>query len=228
MLFIIGLMIAVQYNTIKQPAERDTRDIWAIREELAEEKQRHSALLAEIRSLNEVVGRYEQSEKANLQSALNETLNRLKLQAGLKEITGPGVILRVEPAPELVEMGYEIKEISPDLLTQLLNALFKNNAASVSIDGNRVVQTTAIRDINGKTTVNSVPLSSPPFEIYVGTSSIKEAQKMYNSLQASTFIDSFYLDNFNLMIEEPTDHLTLPAFDQPLTNDYLTEVEKGE
>ncbi len=125
-------------------------------------------------------------------------------------------------------MGYEIKEISPDLLTQLLNALFKNNAASVSLDGNRVVQTTAIRDINGKTTVNSVPLSSPPLEIYVGTSSYKEAQKMYNSLQASTFIDSFYLDNFNLIIGEPTEHLTIPAFDQPLTNDYLTEVEKGE
>jgi len=227
-LFIIGLMIAVQYNTIQQPAERDTRDIWAIREELAEEKQRHSTLLAEIRSLNEVVGRYEQSEKASLQAALDETLNRLKLQAGLTEVTGPGVVMRVEPAQELVEMGYDIQEISPDLLTQLLNALFKNNAASVSIDGNRVVHTTAIRDINGKTTVNSVALSSPPFEIYVGTSSFKEAQKMYNSLQASTFIDSFYLDNFNLVIEEPTEQLTIPAFDQPLTNDYLTEVKKGE
>ncbi|MNH37547.1 hypothetical protein D3C79_984650 [compost metagenome] len=51
---------------------------------------------------------------------------------------------------------------------------------------------------------------------------------MYNSLQASTFIDSFYLDNFNLIIEEPTEQLTIPAFDQPLTNDYLTEVKKGE
>lgn len=227
-LFIIGLMIAVQYNTIQKPAERDTRDIWAIREELALEKQRHSALLAEIRSLHEVVDRYEQSEKVNQQAALNETLNRLRLQAGLTEIMGPGVRLRVEPAPELIEMGYEIKEISPDLLTQLLNALFKNDATSVSIDGNRVVQTTAIRDINGKTTVNSIPLSSPSFKIEVGTSDFKAAQKLYNSLQASTFIDSFYLDNFNLVIEEPTEQLQIPAFDQPLTNDYLTEVKKGD
>ena len=184
-------MIAVQYNTIKQPAERDTRDIWAIREELAEEKQRHSALLAEIRSLNEVVGRYEQSEKANLQSALNETLNRLKLQAGLTEVTSPGVILRVEPAPELVEMGYEIKEITPDLLTQLLNALFKNNAASVSIDGNRVVQTTAIRDINGKTTVNSVPLSSPPLKFMLG-------QALLKKLKNVQLVTSFYIYRFLL------------------------------
>jgi len=174
------------------------------------------------------VDRYEQSEKVNQQAALNETLNRLKLQAGLTEVIGPGVVLRVEPAPELIEMGYEIKEISPDLLTQLLNTLFKNNATNVSIDGNRVVQTTAIRDINGKTTVNSIPLSSPSFEIFVGTSDYKAAQKMYNSLQASTFIDSFYLDNFNLVIEEPIEQLQLPAFDQPLTNDYLAEVKKGD
>ncbi|GLC87550.1 DUF881 domain-containing protein [Lysinibacillus piscis] len=227
-LFIIGLMIAVQYNTIQQPAERDTRDIWDIREELSMEKQRHSTLLEEIRSLHEVVDRYEQSEKTSLQAALSETVNRLQTQAGLTKVVGPGLILRIEAAPELIEMGYVIREISPDLLTQLLNELFKNNAIDVAIDGNRVVQTTAIRDINGRTTVNSVPISSLPFEIYVGTSSFKEAQKMYNSLQASSLVDSFYLDNFNLVIEEPMTQLTISAFDQPLTNDYLTEVEKGE
>jgi len=51
---------------------------------------------------------------------------------------------------------------------------------------------------------------------------------LYNSLQASTFVDSFYLDNFNLVIEEPTEQLQIPAFDQPLTNDYLAEVKKGD
>lgn len=227
-LFIIGLMMSVQYNTIRQPAERDTRDIWAIREELSEEKKQHSALLAEIRSLNAVVDRYEQSEETNKQAVLSETVESLKQQAGLTEVIGPGVILRINPAQELVAMGYDIEEISPDLLIQLTNALFKYGATNVAIDGKRIVHTTAIRDINGKTTVNSVPLSSPPFEIYVGTNSYKEAEKVYNSVQASTFIDSFYLDNFNLIIEEPTDELTIPAFENSLTNDYLTEAKKGE
>ena len=227
-LFIIGLMMAIQYNSIRKPAERDTRDIWAIREELSEEKKQHSALLAEIRSLNDVVSRYEQSEETNMQVVLSETVESLKQQAGLTDIIGPGVTLRINPAQELVEMGYTIEEISPDLLIQLTNALFKYGATDVAIDGNRIVHTTAIRDINGKTTVNSVPLSSPPFEIHVGTNSYKDAKKVYNSIQASSFIDSFYLDNFNLIIEEPTDELTIPAFENSLTNDYLTEAKKGE
>lgn len=37
--FIVGLMIAVQYNTIQKPESRDTRDIWEIRQELSEEKK---------------------------------------------------------------------------------------------------------------------------------------------------------------------------------------------
>ena len=227
-LFIIGLMMAVQYNTIRQPTERDTRDLWAIREELSEEKKQHSALLEEIRSLQEVVKRYEQSEETNRQIVLNETVNNLKKQAGLTDIMGPGVTFRIEHAPELVEMGYETEEISPDLLIQFINALFKYGALNMAIDGNRIVHTTAIRDINGETTVNSVPLRSPPFEVVVGTSSFKEAQKIYNSVQASTFIDSFYLDNYHLIIEEPTELLTIPAFENSLMNDYLTEAAKGE
>lgn len=37
-LFIIGIMMAVLYNTVQQPVERDTRDVWEIREELSQEK----------------------------------------------------------------------------------------------------------------------------------------------------------------------------------------------
>ena len=37
-LLVVGFMLAVQYNTVQNPETRDTRDIWAIRQELAKEK----------------------------------------------------------------------------------------------------------------------------------------------------------------------------------------------
>lgn len=227
-LFILGFMIAVQYNTVQNPAERDTRDIWAIREELAEEKQRHSALLGEIRSFNEVVQKYEVNESESPEIILKETVDTLRMQAGLTDILGPGLTIRVKPSEELVALGFPIEEVSPDLLNQLINDIFMNNGVNIGIDGNRIVQTTAIRDINGRTTVNSMPLSKPPFDIHVGTSTFEHAQKLYNYLLASTFNDSFYLDNFKLMIEEPTDRLNIKAFDGELKNDYLIEEVKGD
>ena len=220
-------MIAVQYNTVKQkPTERDTRDLWEIREELAKEKKQHSNLLEEIRSSNEVIQKYEATESTSPEIALNETINNLKHQIGLTEVVGPGLTIRIELAEELILMGYEIEEVSPDLLVQLINEIFMYNGIYMEIDGTRVVQTTAIRDINGQTTVNSIPLRTPPIEIRVGTSSFENAQKLYNHLMASSFMDSFYLDNFKLSINEPIERLKIKAYDNVLKNSYLTE--KGD
>lgn len=226
-MFILGIMIAVQYNTVQHPKERDTRDIWAIREELVEEKERHSALLEEIRSLNEVIEKYEANQLQSPKTILQETVDDLKKQAGLTNIIGPGLVVRVEPATESVALGIPIEEISPDLLNQLINDIFMYNGVHIEIDGNRIVQTSAIRAINGQTTVNSRGLHKPPFNIYVGTSTFNHAQKLYNYLLASSLNDSFYLENCKLVIDEPIKRLSISAYNGKLMNNYLIE-DKGD
>ena len=42
---VIGFMIAIQFQTVKKPVERDTRDIWQLREALLKEKELQSSLL---------------------------------------------------------------------------------------------------------------------------------------------------------------------------------------
>ena len=85
-LLIIGFMAAVQYNTVQNPKERDTRDIWAIRHELATEKQLHSELLSEIRELDKTIYTYESLEDENTGLALMETVDKLYQQAGMTDI----------------------------------------------------------------------------------------------------------------------------------------------
>ena len=85
-LLIIGLMIAVQYNTVKNPEERDTRDIWAIRHELSNEKQLHSELLSEIRELDKTIHTYDSLEDENTGKALTETVDKLYKQAGMTDL----------------------------------------------------------------------------------------------------------------------------------------------
>ena len=50
---IIGLMLAVQFQTVQKPIVRDTRDTWQLREDYLKEKEIHSKLLKEIRSNEE-------------------------------------------------------------------------------------------------------------------------------------------------------------------------------
>lgn len=223
--FIVGLMIAMQYNTVQKPENRDTRDIWEIRQELSEEKQKHSMLLKEIENLKKLVEEYEESGKEEQAKVLENTVHQLRERAGLTKVIGPGVTLNIRPAEELILSGYEVEPISPNLLIRLVNEIYRFKGKYIEIDGQRVVFTTAIRDINGQTTVNGIPISKSNVDIQIITETMEDAQKLYSYLFASTFPDDFYLDNLNLSIHPAKENITIAEFDGEFTNSYLTKSE---
>lgn len=225
-LLIIGLMVSIQFNTIKTPQSRDTRDVWEIRRELSKEMQLHSELLKEIRSANETLGKYENIQSESPEEALRETVMNLREAAGLTEFNGPGLVMVVRPSIESMATGSGIATISPELLNRLLNEMNRYRNLAVGIDDRRLVQFSAIRDINGETTVNGLPVRTPPFEIKVGTGTMEEARQLYNALHASNIADDFFIDNLTLDIKEPVSQLKIQAYDQPIENKFLFEAEK--
>ncbi|WP_075617476.1 DUF881 domain-containing protein [Paenisporosarcina indica] len=227
-LLIVGFMIAVQYNTVQKPESRDTRDIWAIRQDLSTEKQLHSELLSDIRDINETITKYENLQSDSPVQALNDTLSSLRKKAGLTEVTGPGLELIVEPSLEAIALGQNVTSISPDLLVRLLNEINRFNGQHVSIDGKRIINSSPIRDINGQTTVNSLIIQTPPFDIRIGTDTQEAAEKLYNHLKSSNITDDFYIDNLTLKIGEPKNEVTVPGFDQPINTKYLKNTSKGD
>jgi len=227
--FIVGLMIAVQYNTVKNPEDaRDTRDIWAIRQELSVEKENHSELLTEIATYNEIIEQYEDDDAENQAILLKNTVEDLKQQVGLSSVNGPGLTLNIEPAAELLQFGYEIEPISPDLLIRLVNEIYRYDGQYIEIDGQRLTHKTSIRDINGVTTVNTVPINDADVSIKIITDTFEKAEKLYGYLYASTFRDDFYLDNLNLTINEAEKNIAIQEYDGQLANDYLVENSEGE
>lgn len=226
--FIAGLMIAVQYNTVQNPTARDTRDIWEIRQELSQEKELHSELLSQIARMNHYIGQYENDNENRQAVLLKNTVEELKQKAGLLPVSGPGLILNIEPAMELVQFGYEIEPISPDLLIRLVNEIYHYNGLYIEIAGQRLTHTSAIRFINGNTTVNGVPIDNAKIEIKIIADTFEEAEKLYGYLYASPFRDDFYLDNLNLIINQPQQHIAIAEFDGHLLNDYLAESDEGE
>ncbi len=227
-LLIVGFMLAVQYNTVRDPETRDTRDVWAIRQELAKEKELHSELLSEVRVLEETIGKYENMMSDSPEIALNDTVNKLKKDIGLEEFIGPGLTIVVEPSLESIAVGQVISEISPDLLIRFVNDVNSFKAKAVEVDGKRIIYSSAIRDVNGKTTVNNLAVRSAPFKIRIGTSSFEDAKKMYNQLVASAIGDDFFIDNLRLKIGEPETSIRISAYDQSISKQFLLEVPGGE
>ncbi|AWE06584.1 hypothetical protein DCE79_03920 [Lysinibacillus sp. 2017] len=221
--FIIGFMLAVQYNTVQNPTERNTSDIWEIRQELSAEKSRHSELLSQISSISTTVDKYEDAEFDNPELLLQQTVDQLKKQAGILPISGPGVALTIEPSTELLQYGYEINPISPELLIRLINDLYRYNAEMVEIDGKRLTYNTAIRDINGKTTVNSEAIDKTDIKINVITQTMEQAEKLKNHLLASTFPDEFYIDNLLLTVEDAKQNIRINSTVTLQKSKYLEE-----
>lgn len=227
-LLIIGFMLSVQYNTVQNPKTRDTRDIWAIRQELSKETETHSELLSEVYVLDQTILKYGNMVSESAEFALRDTVEQLKEDIGLVEYTGPGLTIKVEPSLESIALGQSVEGISPDLLIRLINEINRFKAKDIEVDGKRIIYSSPIRDVNGKTTVNNIPVRNAPFTIKIGTSTFEDAQKMYNQLEGSTIGDDFYIDNLKLKIGEPKRNITISAYDQTVNNQFLKEVPEGE
>ena len=224
-LFVIGLMTAIQFNTINEPDSRDTRDVWEIRQELSREKQLHSELLSEINTLDDTLSKYEQASNDSPEQALKETVEVLREEAGLTDHTGPGLRMFIEPSPEAVITGQNIEEVSPELLIRFVNEINRFSGIDLSIAGKRIINTSPIRDINGRTTINGKPIGTPPFEMKVTAETAEDAEKLYNHLKASQILDNFYIDNLLVEVMQPQEEITVEAYDEELKLEHLRAAE---
>ena len=209
--FIIGFMLFVQYNTVQNPTERDTKDIWEIRNELSEEQKRHSTLLSSINELNEKIKQYEDGSNQDAEQILQQTITELQQQSGILPVTGPGFTIDIKPSVDVIQFGYEVEAIPPMLLTRLINELNRNGANHIEIGNERLTFWTAIRDINGNTTVNGRRLRKSNTEIRIVTDSYEQAKKLYNYILSSSLMDEFFIDNLVLEVSEVETDLTIAS-----------------
>lgn len=200
--FIVGFMLFVQYNTVRNPEIRETKDTWEIRNELSEEQKRHSNLISAIDELNKKLYQYEAGNDKKPEEILQETIDELQVQTGEKEVKGTGFTIEIKPSQEAIQFGYEVEAIQPMLLIRLINELNRNGASHLSIGGERLTMWTAIRDINGNTTVNGRALSKTSVGIVVLADTKEQANRLYNYVLASSLMDEFYIDNFVLDVTE--------------------------
>jgi uncharacterized protein YlxW (UPF0749 family) len=222
---VIGFMIAIQFQTVQKPVVRDTRDVWQLREDLLKEKELQSKLIKEIRSNDDKIAMYETERRQSKEQVLRETLEELKIEAGLTPITGPGIILTVEPDFAEIVLGQPVTNVSPELLQRLLNELNMYEAKFVSIDGNRIINTTVIRDINTETTIDGQAIAKIPFEVKVVAEDMQTAEKLYNRMQVSKSVEEFFIDNLRVTISKPQRVVTVPAYQNKITVRYMEPIK---
>lgn len=224
-LFIIGFMLAVQFQSTKEPIIRDTRDIRELRMELRTEQERHQQLQIEIGKKLQLISEYEYSlteQKENVEKVMERQIEELKEEAGLTEKTGEGIIITVKPLMDDHFSSQQRRGIPPELLRFLVNELNTYNAKDIAIGHQRLVSISAFRDVGGVTQVNGHRLPPLPIEIKVLA---QDAEKLRNEMIVSESVEYFEIENLQLTIES-SDSITLPAYDRTPRVRYMEEIKE--
>ncbi len=222
---IVGLMIAIQFQTVKQPIIRDTRDTWQLRSDLNREQEVQSQIIQEIRKYDKMLQEYSREREESKENIVRETLVELKKEAGLTEMNGPGIKMTVKPLFDEELLGNAQENISADLLRRFVNELNSYGVEEISIANQRVVSNTVIREINGRTKVNNAWIPNANFEIIVITS---DPTKLYNRLQVSRAMDEFAIENLLLEVSTPINQVTVPAYDEQIRVKFMEPVKAGK
>lgn len=164
---VFGLLVATAGVQTARNAGQDSRG----RESLVTQIKMRTARVDGLRARADALrSEIDSLQNVDLQTtatgrALSARLDRLNLLTGAVPVTGPGVKVVVDDAPNAVD---EKQKVLDQDLQKLVNALWASGAEAISINGQRLSNLSAIRFAGSAITVNFVSLSRPYTVLAVG------------------------------------------------------------
>lgn len=150
--FALMLVMFMQFKVVKQT---DITAIQTMREselkrELASWREKYNQLNEKY---NEVAGKIEEYKNERVSDAktselLETELEQLNKSLGKTDVVGEGIVIQlVDKKGEILGDGAFVDAINAESLLIIVNQLLSAGAEAISINGNRIITTTAIKDI---------------------------------------------------------------------------------
>ncbi|MCJ7832398.1 MAG: DUF881 domain-containing protein [Actinobacteria bacterium] len=153
LLFGLGFGLAIQVRTTQQDAlsAARTSDLVRILDDLSSQRERLASEEAQLQAtLAELETTADQAQVAR--AASKQRLQNLRILAGVVPVTGPGITMTIADPDGVLKAGDIL-----DAIQELRDA----GAEAISVDGERVVATTAIVDTTEGIAVGKTVLTSP-------------------------------------------------------------------
>jgi uncharacterized protein YlxW (UPF0749 family) len=178
--------------------------------------ERQQAEILDLQSAN-IDLEESRSEVAAAQRETTTRLRRLQVATGYIPVTGPGVRIVLDDAPE----GDVTQMVRDEDLALLVDGLWSAGAEAIAINDQRLTALTAIRNVGPAVHVNSKPVN-PPYTVQAVGDTLTLQSELLDSTHGQQFFDLADDLGFEYTMEnEPT--LTLPSAPGPR----LRNVEAG-
>jgi len=221
-LFIFSFVIAAQLNTVGNTniISEGMREADLLRE-LQTMKEEYETLKEQYEESQEIVEEYKTSSSSNdtLIASMKTELETANTLAGLSNVKGEGVVITLKDSTD-TEVSAEAGLVHDTDLTAIVTELKAAGAEAISINGQRVIATTAIRCVGPTIQVNSVKVASPFYIKAIGNSKYLESALNIKS----GVVDS--LKAYGIQVEiETNNSITIDKYDLTLKFKYASEVK---
>ena len=176
--------------------------------------ERQEQRAAELRE--QLKSRSEQAAQRDSRVAAAQPAAELEIAAGLVEAVGPGVTVSLDDAPRRPGRP-ELSSDPDDLVVHqqdvqaVVNALWAGGAEAMTLMGQRIISTSAVRCV-GNTVILHGQVYSPPFVV----TAVGDPSTLRQALDAEPGVAFFqtFVDRFGLSYTVETEpEVALPAYD---------------
>lgn len=221
-LFIFSFIIAAQLNTVGNTDIIST----GMREaelllELQNLNNKHNNLKKEYDKSQAIVEEYKNSASTNdtLIASMKTSLEQAKLLAGLTTVKGEGVVIILQDSTDTT-VSVEAGLVHDTDIMSIVNELRAAGAEAISVNGERILSTTAIRCVGPTIQINGTKVASP-FHI----KAIGNAKYLESALNIrGGVVDN--LRSYGILVEIATsDGIVIDKHDDTLVLKYAKEVK---
>lgn len=165
-LLVLGFLIAAQLSTEGPRIRYTSQERAPLIETVLGLQSQQDALKARILDLRAQISATEAQLPASAaqEKALNADLAQARIAAGLVQLSGPGLVFKLEDAASGASPASADGLVTARDVRIVVQELWLAGAEAVSVNGERIVATTAILDIGNSILVNNAYLA-PPYEV---------------------------------------------------------------
>ena len=223
---IVGFLLASQLQSVRsntQAAAANTARLETLQELYNQEMDRAEALEQQLAQTQQDLEHYrDQASQGSAQGqALRLEVERLEMAAGLAEVTGPGVTVILSDSSVINTTGDEADYLIHDSdLLNVVNELRSAGAEAISLNGERLLATSAIRCTGPVVTVNGRQYAAPYVIFAIG-----DPITLYNALTMRNGVVDI-LSQWKIQVQVTvSDQLTIPKYQGVIQYDHARPAE---
>lgn len=226
---LLGFMVTYQLKMIKEQNSAIVEGNKISPEIVIENQQLKEQIEQTKKKVDELESKTKEYENAassqTTQTALlYKELEELRMLTGGTEVEGPGLIIYIDPNPDIFDNSLGAQIIMDRDLVHIVNELNAVDAEAISINGIRLTSRSAIRTGGNAIIINDERI---PSNERITINVIGDKKLLTSAMGFSGTLSDNLIMNFKTT-STPTDNIQIPKYSKTYKFEYAKPIEKEE